>query len=123
MTESEVDEILGCQAGDYRPPIWKKPTWYVSTTDIATLPIEKSGMDFDELRELQEKDLEQWIRDELGRSTRTPRVILKKWWGRQHMIEVAFDDKGQVIHHSLWETMPPRPPRNLLLRIRWWIGW
>src|SRR5438094_4422305 len=65
MTESKVEGILGCRAGDYRPPIWKKPTWFVSTTDVAAWPIEKSGMDFCELTNLQEKDLQEWIQDGL----------------------------------------------------------
>src|SRR5437899_1019596 len=54
MTESDVEEILGWHAGDYRPVIWKNPTWFVSTTDVAAWPIEKCGMDYNELMKLKE---------------------------------------------------------------------
>lgn len=123
MTEPEVEAILGYPPGDYRPSIWKKPKWFVSPTDVAAWPRKKSGIDMQELIKLQEQDLQEWIQKGMRPSPKPQRVVFKWWWGRRHMIDVAFDDSGRVISHTLSDTVPPRPPHNLFLLVRWWLGW
>jgi hypothetical protein len=130
MTEGEVEAILGCPPGDYRPAIWSKPNWYVSTSGpIGFLP-HQSGCSLQELDELRRQDIEDWLHQGKGWLSKDkksvwsrPRVKSADWTGRNWGIRVAFGSDGRVIHHSLWEMEPPRPPPDLLRKLQWWLGW
>jgi hypothetical protein len=124
MTEDEVVAILGCPPGDYRPAIWRKPTWYVHHRDIVgSLEIQR-GRSTEALGELERQDVREWVK--AGEPIPPPpaRVRKMRWWARGNGIEAAVDAQGQVIHLSLWTLWPPRPPPiyEVPTLIRWWVG-
>jgi hypothetical protein len=123
MTEAEVIAVLGCPPGDYRPKIWSQPDWYVSTSDPIGFLLEQRGRSLQQLREWEQLDLEEWVR--AGKPIPVPpdRAQKASWWARHYGIDVAFDRQGRVIHLSLWELNPPRPPHDIWRWIRWWLGW
>jgi hypothetical protein len=123
MTEAEVVAVLGSPPGDYRPAIWRQPSWYVSTSDAIGHLRAQRGRSLQDLEELERQDVEEWV--QAGQPVPPPpaRVQWKRWWSRGYGIDVAFDELGRLIHSSLWELGPPRPPPDVLRRARWWVGW
>lgn len=122
MTEEEVVAILGCPAGDYRPAIWSKPDWYVSSSDPIGHLRNQRGQTLDELKQLERQDVETWIHAGKPLPPLPARVNWLRWWGRNSGIDVAFDEYGHAIHFSLWSLGPPRPPHDILRWVRWRFG-
>jgi hypothetical protein len=123
MTEDEVTAILGCPPGDYRPAIWSQPDWYVSTTDMIGDVIADRGLSHEEVRRLEEQDIDDWVRAGKPATPTPARVQWKCWTGRRYSIDVALDSDGHAIQISLVEMCRPRPPPDILRRIRWYLGW
>jgi hypothetical protein len=123
MTEDEVVALLGCPPGDYRPTIWSQPDWFVSSSDAAGFLRAERGRSRRELEKLAQQDIEEWLT--AGHPVPPPpaHVQKKHWWARGYGIEVAFDENHRVIHCSLWELVPPRPPPDMIRRVRWSLGW
>jgi hypothetical protein len=123
MMEDEVIALLGCPPGDYRPTIWSQPDWFVSSSDAVGFLRAERGRSYRELERSAQQDVEEWVK--MGRPVPPPsaRVQKKHWWGRGYGIEVAFDESCRLIHCSLWELVPPRPPPDMIRRVRWWLGW
>jgi hypothetical protein len=122
MTEAEVVAVLGSPPGDYRPAIWSQPDWYVSTSDAIGFLRKERGRPLRELEELERQDVEEWV--QAGQPIPPPpaRVQRTRWWARGYGIDVAFDERGRLIHASLWELVPPRPPPDVLRWVRWRVG-
>ena len=98
MTEAEVVAVLGCPAGDYRPEIWKHPTWFVSPSDAIGFPEAESGRPLEEMEELKRKDVEKWMNEGQPIPPSPPSVYQKWWWAREYGIDVYFDAHDRVIH-------------------------
>jgi hypothetical protein len=122
MSEAEVVSTLGCPAGDYRPAVWSRPDWFVAPSDAIGFLLAQRGQSLDQLRELERRDVEDWVRAGKPVSSAPARLVRKRWWGRGFGIEVVLDDGGRSIHSSLWVLSPPRPPPDLARKIRWWFG-
>ncbi len=123
MTEAEVVTILGCPAGDYRPAIWRRPDWFVSPSDaVGSLRAER-GRALLEVQQMERQDTNEWVQAGRPIPPPAPRVRRRWWWARGSGIDVTFDKNGRVIHYSLWDLNPPRPPHDLVRRVRWWLGW
>jgi hypothetical protein len=123
MTEAEVVAVLGCPPGDYRPAIWSQPDWYVSTSDVVGFLRKERGRSLGELEELQRQDVEKWVQAGRPIPPLPARVQRRRWWARGYGIEMVFDEHGRLIHSSLWELVPPRPPPDVLRWVRWRVGW
>lgn len=123
MTEAEVVAVLGCPDGDYRPAIWKHPTWFVSPSDLFGLPEAERGRSIKEIEELDEQDVQKWLKNDRPVPFPLPRIYRKGWWARQSGIEIAFDAQGRVIHCTLWSLIPPRPPHDPIRWVRWLVSW
>jgi hypothetical protein len=123
MREAEVVVILGCPPGDYRPAIWSHPDWLVYPSDPIGVYRKERGRSLRELQELELQDAKEWI--QAGQPIPPPpgRVQRKRWWARGYGIDVAFDEQGRLIHASLLELSPPRPPHDVLRWVRWRLGW
>jgi hypothetical protein len=123
MTETEVVEALGYPAGDYRPEIWRHPTWFVSPSNLIGVPIAERGRPrLEEVEELRTKAVEKWRKDNRPIEA-WPHIDHRIWWAREYGIDVDFDDQGRVIHCVLWSLIPPRHPHDPIRWFRWWIGW
>jgi hypothetical protein len=127
MTEAEVVEALGCPAGDYRPEIWRHPTWFVSSSNLIGLTIAERGRPrLEEVEELQRKAVERWSKDKQEMNLPIavfPYIEHRIWWAREYGIDVDFDEKGRVIHCALLSLIPPRHPHDPIRWFRWRIGW
>jgi len=121
MTEAEVVAVLGCADGDYRPSVWKHPTWFVSPSDPIGFPQSERGRLLEE--DLNAKDVEQWMEEDRPIPPSPHKVYRKSWWAREHGIDVTFDAHGRVIHYMLLSLVPPRPPHDVIRWVRWWLGW
>jgi hypothetical protein len=121
MTEAEVEALIGCPARDYRPRRWINPEHLlVSPGSPIAFPVKCSGLSSQQLQLIEQEDLSNWVR--AGMPNRPRKVRQKRWLGKTWGISVAFDENGLVIHHELWEMVPPRPPSELFKALKWYMG-
>jgi hypothetical protein len=120
MTTDEVGAVLGCPPGDYRPAIWREPTWFVSPSDSDLSLRAERGRSIRDLDLQERKEIDNWLA--AGGPEPAPSFYRFHWWGRRYGIEAAFDPSGRLIGWTLYETLRPREPRALWQKPRWVLG-
>jgi hypothetical protein len=94
MTEREVEAFLNLPEEDYRP----KARRVHDSMSISVELVRDSG----------------WFRQREFSTSAAGfdggRARVRNWWVDNYLVSVAFDPKGRVIGHSLWEFIYPDTP-------------
>jgi hypothetical protein len=117
MTQAEVEAVLGCPPGDYRPASWRRKVYSsVVTGSLRT----EHGRPLQELEEEEKRALLAWV--QAGMPEQLPaRINRQRWQGRDFSINVIFDDSGGAVNCSLWYSYPPPLP-DYIWQFREWFG-
>jgi hypothetical protein len=117
MSYAEVEAILGCPPGDYRPAIWRERDWH---SDIINIPSEGRGRSLEELERQAVAGIGDWLK--AGGPEPQLRFYRFRWWGRRYGIETAFDPSGRLIGWQHLTMLRSRPPLQWWRTPRWWLG-
>ena len=123
MTMAEVESAVGVPAGDYRPRRYTNPRHFVSISDPIGHVVKESGRSMNAVLQLEEEQMPDRIRTGIAGAAPAPaKVTWRHWIATEWGIGVAFDENSLVIRRELLEIVPPRSPRDLLMRLKWYMG-
>jgi hypothetical protein len=120
MTQDEVEAVLGCPPGDYRPKSWRSVSMF-DRWGMSDLRASR-GRTCQDLREAEDQAFK--ARLQAGKPDQLPTWTNRQRWEAEDFgIDVVFGSGGTAIHCSLWELYPPRPPEDPYWIFRHWFGW